>query len=70
MNWGRQAQPGWRSFECEDCGCKWKESCRDAPSLSGSDCPKCHEFTSPNGYKTDDSVSLSGPFDVIILDEK
>jgi len=60
VTWG----PGYRFFECEDCGHQWKERSRDCTSPSLSDCPECHEICYPNGnekhyeWETDGSGNL------------
>ena len=35
----RPVVPGYRYFECEDCGHVWREYCRDHMTPSVSDCP-------------------------------
>lgn len=50
----RLIKPGWRYFDCPDCGCKWKETTRDYKALSSCDCinPDC-----PSGILKVDAVS-------------
>jgi len=43
----RKIIPGFRFFECTECGNKWKDSCRDCYSLSGESC-RCDCFITPH----------------------
>jgi len=40
----RKPISGYRHFECEDCGAKWREKSRDCHSPSGEHCPHCASF--------------------------
>lgn len=42
--------PGYRIFDCQQCGFVWKEKCRDCESVSQSGCLNCNELTEPDDY--------------------
>lgn len=69
-----KSRAGWRIFECDGCGLKWKEKSRDMFSPSGVDC-KCGEWCSAVGYstsppvKTDNNGNLLS-YETIILEER
>lgn len=55
---------GWRYFDCEDCGAKFRETCRDHSTASISrcvteDCPShAHGGLSPVSSRSDWSVQV------------
>lgn len=63
----KKTYQGWRYFHCEKCKFKWRETCRDASTPSGSICPRSKHITSPFKFKldatvqVDDHKNLSGP---------
>lgn len=44
---------GWRTFECQECGCKFESPARDRFSQSGEDCPKCGTIVAPRSQRED-----------------
>lgn len=48
---------GWVFYECEFCGCKWKETTKDMHSPSETQCSECNQL-SKNAYRwlTDSSI--------------
>jgi hypothetical protein len=47
------SRKGWRHFNCPDCGQGFKEATRDRHSPSGTDCPKCGGWCSPERAEMD-----------------
>lgn len=62
VEWG----PGYRFFECEECGFAWKTKSRDCESPSGESCERCDNEVSPSDHEkhyewpTDGSGNLTG----------
>lgn len=52
--------PGYRYFECEECGTDWRTATRDHQSPSGEHCPNCDN---PNTMSPMDSVAVELPVD-------
>lgn len=41
-------QPGWRFFDCDGCGFKWKDPTTDMHAQTGVTCPECSDVTFPH----------------------
>jgi hypothetical protein len=53
----RKPMAGWVFYECDFCGCKWKETTRDMHSPSETLCPECNQLNK-DAYRwlTDSSI--------------
>jgi hypothetical protein len=47
ITWG----PGYRIFECYECGHEWKEKSHDCQDLSEDACDICNELVWPHDYE-------------------